>query len=629
MRIPEEKIEEVRTANDVVEVIGAHVQLKKRGKNYVGLCPFHQEKTPSFTVSADKQMYHCFGCALGGNVFTFVMEFEKVSFVEAVRTLAARAGIALPESEAEVERSGEVEQLYNACRFAGLFFHTNLTKTDEGRTALEYFRSRGFLDDTIRTFGLGYSMQSWDALLARAKDEGISPEHLLKAGLLRQREDGTLYDYFRGRAMFPIFSPAGRVIGFGARKLRNDDPVQGKYINSPETPIYYKSRVLYGLFQAKEAIRSENNALMVEGYTDLLSLVQAGFQNVVATSGTALTEDQLYLLGRYAKNLALVFDADIAGSQATVRGVGLALEQDFDVKVVELPQGDDPDSFLQREGAKAFRATVESAVSFIDYLAQQFQRAGALSTPEGQAEAVRQIVSAIARMKDELKRNFYLKHVAERYGMYESVLFRELERAIGKDRQASRVAASSARRVPVYQSDMADVTPARTAPISAPERDILKLMLEGPPEVVQLLASHISTDELENPNVQTLVSTILGLMNESGPVNLSAYVESLTDPELKSIVTDLALSRYELSRGWSAMNVEIDEPDPREIARKAIVAVKRRVIQKEVERNQRELKEASQRGQEVKPFVLRHKELLNQLRSIEAPSFFPADSGTQ
>ena len=324
MRIPPEKIEEIRSSNDIVDVISQHVRLKKRGKNYVGLCPFHQEKTPSFTVSAEKQVYHCFGCGKGGNVFTFVMEIEKVSFTEAVRSLAEKVGITIRVTEADQQQESESEALYNVCRLAGLFFYNNLTKTEEGKVALEYFHGRGFSDETIRTFGLGYSLNSWDGLLSHAKAEGISREDLLKAGLIRTREDGSDYDYFRSRAMFPIFSTSGRVLGFGARKLREDDPL-GKYINSPETPIYNKSRVLFGLFHSKDAIRSEEHALMVEGYADLISLFQNGIQNVVASSGTALTEEQVQLISRYTKKLTLVYDADSAGSSATLRGMDIEI----------------------------------------------------------------------------------------------------------------------------------------------------------------------------------------------------------------------------------------------------------------------------------------------------------------
>ncbi|MEX0601925.1 MAG: DNA primase, partial [Bacteroidota bacterium] len=269
MRIPDETIDQIRSSSDIIDIISTHVALKKRGKNYVGLCPFHQEKTPSFTVSAEKQMYHCFGCGKGGNVFTFIMEVERVTFVESARTLAEKAGITIALSQESAEEQSENEFLYNACRFAGRHFHAHLVSGGEGKFALDYFHGRGFTDDTIRAFGLGYSLQGWDTLLQAALAEGVTAEHLFKAGLVRRRDDGGHYDTFRGRAMFPIFSPAGRVIAFGARKLRDDDPIEGKYINSPETPIYSKSRVLFGLFQSKEAIRGANEALVVEGYADL------------------------------------------------------------------------------------------------------------------------------------------------------------------------------------------------------------------------------------------------------------------------------------------------------------------------------------------------------------------------
>ncbi len=257
MRISDEKIEEVRSASDIVDVISAYVPLKKRGKSYVGRCPFHQEKTPSFTVSAEKQVYHCFGCGAGGNVFGFVMQFEKVSFVEAVRSLAERAGIVIPTGRPDDPASGEYEALYSAARSAGVYFHENLVQTVEGRLGLEYLKHRGLVDETIRKFGLGYSMNGWDGLVKQAQKQGLDLDVLDRAGLLVRRDDGTgFYDRFRGRIMIPIFLPSGRTIAFGARKLREDDPL-GKYINSPETPIYNKSAVLYGLSHSKEAIREK------------------------------------------------------------------------------------------------------------------------------------------------------------------------------------------------------------------------------------------------------------------------------------------------------------------------------------------------------------------------------------
>ena len=614
MRIPDFKIDEVRSASDIVDIIASHVRLKKRGKNFLGLCPFHQEKTPSFTVSPEKQMYHCFGCHKGGNVFTFVMEYEKVSFIEAVRSLAARVGIVLPTEDTSPEQQTEIEALYHACRFAGLHFYNNLTKTDEGRSALEYFHSRGFTDETIRAFGLGYSLHVWDNLLKKASEEGIKLEHLAKAGLARSREDGTQYDYFRGRAMFPIFATTGRVIAFGARKMREDDPM-GKYINSPETPIYNKSRVLFGLFHSKDAIRGEDNAFMVEGYADLISLSQAGVQNVVASSGTALTEDQLFLLARYSKKLTLVYDADSAGSNATVRGVDLALEQDFDVKVIELPEGDDPDSFVRKQGVKEFRKLAEKAISFIDFKARQFQKTGAFLTPERKSEAVRSIVQSIAKMKDELKRNFYIKEVAEKYEVYESVLYRELDRWISKDRPVRREGAGS-QRVPVYDVSLSDVTTQRTNEIPAAERDIVKLLLEGQNDIVDFIFKNVTVEQFVDQRTRKLTEFLLSLWRELGEINAVAILNEMEDQQLKGMITDISLSRYELSKGW--VDKEIDEPDSRRIASDAITLLRKRAIQKQIEENQRMLKEATRRGSDKMPFVVRHQELMKLMKEMES-----------
>jgi DNA primase len=276
VRIPDDKIQEIRAATDIVEYIGTFVKLKKRGKSYLGLCPFHSEKTPSFNVSPDKGMYYCFGCSRGGDVIKFVMEWEKATYVEAIEILAERAGITILRTEESIQSASETEKLYSACSFAAKTFHRNMMKTEEGSFALKYFQTRGFTEKTITGFGLGYSLRAWDALVKQAGEEGIKPEYLEKVGLARRRDDGGHYDAFRGRAMFPIFSTTGRVIAFGARKLYDDDTL-GKYINSSETPIYHKSKVLYGLYQAKEAIREKDAVVLVEGYADLLSVFNPAY----------------------------------------------------------------------------------------------------------------------------------------------------------------------------------------------------------------------------------------------------------------------------------------------------------------------------------------------------------------
>jgi DNA primase len=617
MRISEEIIEQVRTSNDIVEVISSYVRLKRRGKNYIGLCPFHQEKTPSFTVSAEKQMYHCFGCHKGGNVFTFVMEHDKVAFTEAVRSLASKAGIVIPEGPA-TETQTEQEGLYAACRYAGLNFHTNLTKTDEGRSAMEYFHGRGFSDDTIAMFGLGYSMNSWDNLITRAQIEGITTDTLFKAGLARRREDGSVYDYFRGRAMFPIMSVTGRVIGFGARKMREDDAIVGKYINSPETQIYNKSRVLFGLFHTKEAIRGEEHALMVEGYADLISLYQAGIQNVVASSGTALTDEQLQLVARYTKKLILLYDADLAGSDATLRGVDMALEQDFDVRIVRLPQGEDPDTYVRKVGGKEFREFVAKSISFIDFKAERFYQSGAFSTPEGKTEAVRSIVQSIAKMKDELKRNFYVKEVAQKYDVYESILYKELERWLGQgSKTLARPTFDENRNIPsLPQRDINRASAEKHIPPE--ERDLLKLLMEGDDEILQYITSNISLNELSDVRVRSAAELVLQNRRDGTYHGVESIMHLLTDREVKEIITDISLSRYELSKGWQSAEREVLEGEPKTIAKDALVIVKRHAIHAEMERNQKALREAGQRGEDGLPFLKRQQELLQQMKSLES-----------
>lgn len=610
MRIPDQKIDEIRSATDIVELIGAVTRLRKRGKNFIGLCPFHQEKTPSFTVSADKQMFHCFGCGKGGNVFTFVMELEKVSFVEAVRSLAERAGIAIT-TESGGPRETENEHLLAACRFAAEHFYRNL-HAPEGVSALEYLRSRGFTDATMKRFGLGYSKNAWDGLLAAAVAENISPDLLVRAGLVRAREGAAgHYDYFRGRVMFPIFTPTGRVIAFGARKLRDDDPIQGKYINSPETPLYNKSRVLFGLFQAKEAIRAEETALMVEGYVDMISLFQAGIENVVASSGTALTEEQVRLVGRYARTLTLVYDADSAGSQAMVRGLDVALEQGLDVRIVSLPDKHDPDSFVRKAGAREFRTLLAGAQSFIDFKAGMFLASGRLATPEGRTEAVRSIVQSIAKIRDELKRNFFVKEVADKYQIYESVLFRELERWMAGDRPPARP--SGLQRPGGMPSGRPEAAPM----IPAAERDVVKILFEKSGEAVRFILDSISVDELTNAGARSLVQMAMDQIEDHGSVDTPAAVNSIADPGLKGLLTEVLMNRYELSKGWQDRAAEWEEPDPLRIARAAVAAIRKHTLNAEIERNQRLLREASQRGEETVSFVRRHQELLTAVKELE------------
>ncbi len=614
MRIPPEKIDEVRNAIDIVDLIGRSVALKKRGKNYVGLCPFHNEKTPSFNVSADRQMYHCFGCGVGGNVFTFVMETEKISFPEAVRSLAEKAGITLPQATGEEEAiASEQEQLYEICREAGLYYHQCLAEGAEGKFALEYLRGRGMTDETIRTFGLGYAPKAWDALVKHASDKSIPEDLLVKAGLARRREDGSLFDYFRGRAMFPIFSATGRVVGFGARKLFEDDAL-GKYINSPETPIYSKSRILYGLSQSKDAIRENDRVILVEGYLDLLSVYQAGLRNVVASSGTALTGDQIRLVSRYTRNITMVYDADSAGAKASLRGVDLLLENDLDVRIAALPAGDDPDSFVRAHDGGAFLELVDHALSFVDFIAAEHERLGLLSTPEGQARTVRAIVQTIARMPDELKRNFTIKQVAEKYRLYESTLYRELEKTIERTRKEPEQAPGGP---PTAESADADAKPPPAAEVPALERDLISAMLEGGPEVCAMVFSRIGEEEFTHPQARRLAQELATRWKKGEAIEPTTLVDALDDPDLRRLVTEALFTRYQISKSWGSSGIEVARADPRTLASDALRRVRMRSIGMLLDENQRRLKEATRKGQDITPYLERHQQLLLEMKNAE------------
>lgn len=600
MRIPDATIDDIRNATDIVEIIGAFVRLKKRGKNYTGLCPFHQEKTPSFTVSAEKQMFHCFGCGVGGNVFTFLMEHDKISFVEAVRVLAERAGIRLPEEgRDDRDEASEQEKLLALCRTAALRFHDNLMTSVEGRIALEYFRHRGLSDATIGAFSLGYAMNSWDDFLTFARREGYDPALVEKAGLIVRREDGSgFYDRFRGRAMFPITSPAGRTIAFGARKVREDDQL-AKYINSPETPIYNKSRVLYGLSQAKEAIRDQEYGLLVEGYMDLITLHQAGFINVVASSGTALTTEQIQLLGRYTKRITLVYDADSAGSKATLRGGDLVLEQDIDVRVAELPAGEDPDSFIRKHSGQAFQALLDGAASFLDFRAAQLQAAGMFSTPEGKARAIRSLVETVSRMRDELKRTFSIKRLAEQYDIYESVLFREMENILGKQQPPVR---SAERPVPQAAEAGKPAATPQAEPrggIPPAERDLLKLMLEHGSAMVRYVIGQVEPALFTSSTARSILDALLRREEAGEFWDAGMIIDDLEDPALRRIVTELTVSRYEISKGWHEMGSDPPAPDPRVMADDCIAILHRRSLDERIAETYRLMKDSELRGEDI------------------------------
>ena len=426
----------VKQQADIVRVIGEYVRLKKAGQNFMGLCPFHNEKSPSFAVHPVKQIYHCFGCGVGGDVFKFLMEFEKLEFLDAVRAVAEKCGIAVPQrrprTPAERRETSQRNQLLELHRDAAEFFQRQLRGSPEGGVALGHLEDRGLDRAALERFGLGYAPSGGDVLLRHAR--GKYAEKLLEAsGLVSRDPSGRLYDRFRRRVMFPIANEAGRVVAFGGRALSDEPP---KYMNSPETPIYTKSAVLYHFDRAKETIRQREFAVMVEGYMDAIAVARAGVTNVVASCGTSLTEMQLRLLGRFTRRVVMNYDPDTAGQAATERSLTLLLEQGFDARVLRLPGGADPDKFIREHGAEAYQKLLGEAPAFLDHLIERAcSTAGMdLNTAEGKLRAVNFLLPYLQKLPDRLLRSEWASRVAQRLKIDEPMLRETLRRAAAERR---------------------------------------------------------------------------------------------------------------------------------------------------------------------------------------------------
>jgi DNA primase len=425
--------ERVKQQADIVRVIGEYVRLKKAGQNFTGLCPFHQEKTPSFSVHATKQFFHCFGCGKSGDVFKFVMEMDKFTFPEAVRAVADKCGIAIPKArERSPEERRENQQrsaLVEIHREAAAFFARALNNSQEGKVAQAYLEDRGLDAQTIVRFGLGYAPSSGDGLLRHLKSK--YPEKLLEsAGLFSRDQSGRLFDRFRRRIIFPIAGESGKVIAFGGRALGDDNP---KYLNSPETPIYTKSNVLYHLDRAKEAIRRNDFAILVEGYMDTIAVARAGITNVVASCGTSLAEGQIKLLGRFSRRVVVNYDPDAAGQAATERSLTLLLEKEFDVRVLVLPAGADPDKYIKEQGAENYAQRLREAPSYFDYLIAR-ARAMPRTTPEEKLAALNFLMPYAQRIPNSLMRSEIASKISSELRVEEPVLREAMRRAVSERR---------------------------------------------------------------------------------------------------------------------------------------------------------------------------------------------------
>ena len=434
--ITRETIDKVFETARVEEVIGDFVQLKRAGSNYKGLSPFSDERSPSFMVSPVKQIWKDFSSGKGGSVVTFLMEHEHFTYPEAIRFLANKYNIEIEETEVSQEdkiEANEKESMYLVSEFAKSYFHDTLLNSEEGKAiGLSYFKERGFTNETIAKFGLGYSPETWDSFTKEALSKGYQLEFLEKVGLTILREDGKHFDRFKGRVMFPIQSLSGRNLGFGGRILTNDKKA-AKYLNSPESEIYHKSKVLYGIFHAKQAIAKQNNCYLVEGYTDVIQMHQAGIENVVASSGTALTPDQIRLINRLTKNVTVLFDGDAAGLRASVRGIDLILEEGMNVKVCTFLDGDDPDSFARKNSYEDLVSYLENnAKDFIQFKASLLMDE-ANNDPIKKADLIRDMVVSISKIPDRIKREIYIQECSRIMDISEQVLLNTLAQLVQKD----------------------------------------------------------------------------------------------------------------------------------------------------------------------------------------------------
>ncbi|MBK6527511.1 MAG: DNA primase [Crocinitomicaceae bacterium] len=584
--IPKQTIDEIFQAARVEEVIGEFVHLKKSGSSYKAKSPFVDEKTPSFMVSPAKQIWKCFSSGKGGNVVSFIMEHEHFSYVEALRWLANKYQIAIKEDrEQTAEEIAEIsirENLSVINEFAKNHFADNIINHEQGRAiGMSYFKERGFREDIITKFQLGYCLDESEGFTKRALEKGYKLEYLEKAGLTKTK-DGRHFDFFRGRVMFPIHSVAGKVLGFGGRTLKTEKSV-AKYFNSPETELYNKSKILYGLYFAKNSIIKSDRCFLVEGYTDVISLHQSGLENVVASSGTSLTIDQIKLIKRYTDNITILYDGDAAGIRASFRGIDMILEEGLNVKVVLFPDGDDPDSFAKKHSYSELEKYIaDSSKDFVVFKSDILIK-DAGGDPVKKAALIRDIITSISVIPDAIKRQVYLRECATMFGMEEQVLITEVLKLRKTKSAGDQRSAQNLEEAAFYESQMEQpIVSPTTDVLYHQEYDLIRILLhygllympfetievdeEGKEQVVeieipvvQLIAAEIERDELEIEHpVLKLIYEEMRDGVENGVMHEDSYFLRHSNPEIAKAAADIMSDKHEISPNWSEQNVRIN-----------------------------------------------------------------------
>lgn len=590
--------EEVKNQADIVRIISDYLPLKKKGRNYLANCPFHTEKTPSFNVNPVKQIFHCFGCSVGGDVFGFVMQIERCDFIQAVKIVAEKVGIAIPEIEKKVDENKlaeEREELLQINNWAVEFFQTQLKETLEGKSALEYFEKRGITNETIEMFRLGYAPDKWDGLSSFLRAQGASASQIERSGLVVVKEQGSgHYDRFRGRCIFPITNAQGKVIAFGGRILAQGEP---KYLNSPETPLYSKGRNLFGLSYAKEAIRKQRFVILVEGYLDFVTAFQEGVQNIVASLGTALTEQQIKLLGRYLETPQIVvnFDPDTAGIAATKRSLEILLEHGYKVNVLSLPDGQDPDTFIRNHGSTQYRQLLKKSQPYIDYILTQAIREHDISRPAGKVEILNEVLPYLSKLSDRIERAEYAEQIADRLKIEGKVVREELKRA-------------AVNRQPLL--DPVKVAPAIR--ILTGEKQLLELLLFDK-TLRPLFLPRLTEDLFRDLATAPIFSALISISQAGEDINF-ANLCSAIDPkrlsQCEKILTELMVS--------SDVLAELEENELIKRAEEAIASLFRLQLEQQIAVLQGDINEAQREGniELATSLSLKKLELVKQMRQL-------------
>lgn len=606
--IKKDTIDRIFDAVRIEEVVGDFVSLKKRGANLLGVCPFHNEKTPSFTVTPVKGIYKCFGCGKGGDSVKFVMEHEKFSYPEALRYLAKKYNIEIEESQDFVPNTAESEfkeSLFIVSAFAQQHFTHNLWETDPGKQiGLSYFRERGFREEIIHKFQLGYSIDEWSNLTDAANQQGYKTEFLEATGLSIKNDQGRIYDRFRGRVMFPIHSLSGRVIAFGGRVLKTD-PKSPKYVNSPETEIYHKSNVLYGLYFAKKAIREFDTCYLVEGYTDVISLHQAGIENVVASSGTSLTVEQIRLIARFTQNVTILYDGDAAGIKASLRGIDMILEEGLNVKIVLFPEGNDPDSYVREVGASAFKEYILQTQKDFILFKSTLLLAEVANDPIKKAGLIRDIVETIAKIPDSIKASVFVKECSNLLEIEERVLLAELNKLrLAKSKKGAQQAEA-------IEEAMPELPPEPSIPVerndAAQEQELIRLlfnygskMIPGDEEGTEHSFAAFIIHELEEVSFdQAIYAKVIKIYESQlaiGALPDESFFIHHEDQEISLLAVSLLTSNYQLSENWKNTHgilVKQEEEILKEAGVNAINHLKVRKLNKMIRENQEKMSKVS------------------------------------